>query len=136
MLKESVTVLCSETAEYMKKGENGTGESQINRIRQFIKEHFNEYNFTLQVLADKFNMSLSNIGHYFKNNTGITLTEYLSQLKFDEAKKMLRNTDLTLEEIVDRIGYVSISSFIRRFKQDMKITPGEYRTMYKKTRST
>ena len=136
MLKESVTVLCSETAEYMKKGENGTGGSQINRIRQFIKEHFNEYNFTLQVLADKFNMSLSNIGHYFKNNTGITLTEYLSQLKFDEAKKMLRNTDLTLEEIVDRIGYVSISSFIRRFKQDMKITPGEYRTMYKKTRST
>ena len=130
MLREMVSALCHEIAEFMTGEGVAKNRNQIDKIKDYLKAHYCEYEFSLQLLAEKFNMSLSNIGHYFKKNTGITLSEYLSRLKFDEAKKMLRCSDLTVEEIVEKIGYISTSTFIRRFKKDMDMTPGEYRIVH------
>ena len=110
-LKECMRDLCDKVSDYMLNKGAVVNRGKIEELKQYIKKHYNEYDFTLQVLADKFNMSLSNAGHYFKKNTGMTLSEYMSKLKFNDAKKMLRNSDETLEEIIEKIGYASKSSF-------------------------
>jgi YesN/AraC family two-component response regulator len=103
----------------------------VKRIEAYMEDNFYKYDFSLQKMAEDFNMSLSNISHYFKNHTGRTLSNYLICLKIEEAKKLLRETDLNLENISEKIGYINLSSFIRKFKNDTGITPGEYRMMHK-----
>ena len=62
--------------------------------------------------------------------TGENLKSYITRLRMEEAKKLLTQTALPLYEIVSRIGYLDVSSFIRKFKKEVGMTPGEYREKY------
>ena len=53
--------------------------------------------------------------------------DYVTDLRIRRAQQMLSETDLSISEIVDQIGYYSISSFIKRFRQYTGMTPGEFR---------
>lgn len=65
----------------------------------------------------------------FKNVFGMSPRRYLSTLKLTEAKLLLVNRRLTVEEIADRLGYKDVSQFSKQFKRWMNISPSQYRQM-------
>ncbi|MEN8077598.1 AraC family transcriptional regulator [Clostridioides difficile] len=99
----------------------------VEKIKEFILDNYTDYSFSLQLVSDNFNVSLSYLSQYFKDKTGITILDYITNLKINKAKELLLNSDLTLRDIADQMGYSNVSSFIRRFKQVTSMTPGEFK---------
>ena len=95
-------------------------------ILSFIEENYCSENFSLQLLADHFGVSLSYLSLFFKERYGENLLNYYTGLRMEKAKELLDTTDLPLKDIVAAVGYSNVSSFIRRFKQLYGVTPRRY----------
>ena len=111
--------------------ENSVPRLSVNEIKLCIDTNYTDYSFSLQLVADKFGVSLSYLSQFFKEKTGSTVLEYITNLKMNRAKELLLSTSLPLKDVAEQIGYVNVSSFIRRFKQVTGMTPGEYKKMTK-----
>ena len=105
--------------------------SGFDQVMQYILSHYNEGSFSAKSLAASFGMSASNMSHYFKKHTGQTVSEYISTLRFERAKELLRTTDINLSEISQMCGYWNLSTFIRQFKSRASTTPSNYRSQFR-----
>lgn len=63
----------------------------------------------------------------FRQATGVSPGRFLSALRFQEAKRLLSSTSLSVAEISNRVGYSSLGTFSTRFKSSVGVTPTEYR---------
>jgi AraC-like DNA-binding protein len=99
----------------------------IREILHYIETHYTNYDFSLQTVAEYYNMTFSNFSHYFKNNTNQNFKDYVEFLRVKKAKELLGGTNSPLEEIARDIGYSNASNFVRAFKKSAGLTPGEYR---------
>lgn len=86
----------------------------------------------LRTLADHFGYNSNYIGNKLKKETGQTFQELIDLKKFRLAVNLLTETDLSTEDISERIGYTSPISFFRLFKRIANITPNEYRIHHHK----
>ena len=86
--------------------------------------------YSLKELAQNFNVSQRTLIRRFQQATGQNLTQYVQDMRVETAKRLLEITDLTLEEITPRVGYVDVSSFRRLFKKRTQLTPREYRQRF------
>lgn len=80
-----------------------------------------------RTLGELVNLSASRFRHLFKQETGTTPGQYLRELRFRKAELMLRTTFLSLKEIADEVGTISLSHFMKEFKRRYGMTPSEYR---------
>lgn len=98
----------------------------IKLIREFIDENY-EKEIKLDTLAASYNISKYYLSHMFKEQYGISVTNYIISTRITKAKHFLRFTDMNTTEIANKIGYDDVNYFIRTFKKVENITPGEYR---------
>lgn len=105
----------------------------LEKIYQVIEEHLCDQLLSLEMLAEQCGVSTSYLGRYFKSKTGYTPMRYVDIRKMEYAKKLLRETDDSLNEIVAKSGYIDASNFIRKFKKETGITPINYRKNYVNT---
>lgn len=108
--------------------ESGNREP-VEKMKQYIGDNFGSTQFSVQTLADELGMSASYLSRYFKEQTGFTISHYVNRLRMEKAKELLTHGEGNLQELVDQIGYGSVSGFIRKFKEQEGMTPGDYRTM-------
>ncbi len=99
----------------------------LNRIRAYVAEHYDDCSFSLQDVADHLELSSSYLSQYFKQQTGKNLTTCVADLRIRKACTLLQSTTMPVQMISESVGYYNQNSFIRRFKQIMGVTPGEYR---------
>ena len=76
---------------------------------------------------EHFETSISNISHYFKKNVGVSISQYIDQIKLDKAKELLENSDSKISEIAKMLRYNNSTVFIEMFKKYEGMTPGGYR---------
>lgn len=99
----------------------------LNLITQHIEDRYDQCDFSLQGMSEAFGMALPNLSQLFKEQTGQTPLEYVTELRMKKAQHLLTTTMKPLSSIAEEVGYYNVSSFIRRFKQLNGRTPGEYR---------
>ena len=75
--------------------------------------------------------SHTHLSRLFKEEMGISLLQYLTDVKMANARDLLINTTIPLEEVRETLGYTSLSHFNNLFKKYYKITPGKYRSKNK-----
>lgn len=135
-----IKMLCMEICAYVEQADpDSPPQSEeeldsidnLHEILDFIKQNYTDQGFSAKVLADHFNMSISNFSHYFKKRTGKVVSSYISSLRYEHAKELLRTSDLSVVEISERSGYCHVSTFMRQFKSNEKVTPGIYRIQYR-----
>ncbi|HET9525644.1 MAG TPA: AraC family transcriptional regulator [Pyrinomonadaceae bacterium] len=78
-------------------------------------------------LAALVNLSASRFRHLFKHETGSSPRQYLRELRLQKAEVLLATTFMSLKEIAESIGLVSLTHFMQDFKQRHGRTPREYR---------
>ncbi|MDQ1914473.1 AraC family transcriptional regulator [Paenibacillus sp. GD4] len=93
-------------------------------------DHHLDQDITLDIMADKLNITPGYLSTYFKEKTGTNFSDYLNGLRMQRAKEQLHNLDLKIHEVAARVGYQNVNSFIRMFKRYSGMTPGEYRKKY------
>ncbi len=100
----------------------------IIEVQQWMQSHSSQ-SFNLKALADMANMSVRNFSRRFKVAVGKSALEYGIELKMQMARELLRETNLSHQDIADRVGFKDSAYFSRQFKLKNKLTPGEYRVM-------
>ena len=103
----------------------------IDDICNFIKKHYME-NITLDTLAKIVHLNKNYLTRKFKKKIGITPIAYLIQIRLENAKTLLSETDYTIKNISELCGYNDPAFFNYYFKNFYNITPLQYRNFYKR----
>ena len=97
----------------------------------FIEQNRNNPELTVSVIADIFQMSVSNLSHQFKAATNQNVSDCIIEKRFEYSRELLLNTDYSIQEIAELSGYDHSTSFFRGFKKYFGMTPTNYREKYK-----
>ena len=110
--------------------DENTKESRAIRIaKAYIKEHYMEQ-IKLDEIAKVTSLNSSYFSTLFKKETGENFSDFLIGCRLTEAKKLLKETTLTINEITSAIGYSDSKYFSKLFVKNVGITPSEYRKIY------
>ncbi|WP_432629404.1 response regulator transcription factor [Brotaphodocola sp.] len=105
----------------------GSGEhNETVRIRRYIEEHFRE-NLTLESMAQVIGMNPYYFSSYFKKNLGENFKTYLTEIRMQEAVRLLMHTDYKAYEIAEAVGYRNVRQFNENFRGKYGKSPNEYR---------
>lgn len=109
---------------------NITAESDdqlIDTIRKYITDNFNDPSIGLSKISDEFNISESYFSHMFKEKTGENFSVYLENIRMNEAARLIKETNTSLNELYMAVGYNNANTFRRAFKKKFGITPSNMR---------
>ena len=98
-------------------------------VANYVRRHLSEP-ISVEDMAADFFLSRPHLSAKFKQETGVTLTDYILTEKTEEAKRLLRYSDKSLSSISAYLGFSSHGHFARVFKKYSGLTPSEYRDRY------
>lgn len=125
-LKEHFTRMVTEAAEHIAQLRKEQSKGDIARIKKYIDTHYRE-SINLKSIAAQFYMNSVYLGQLFRKHYGVYFNDYLLELRVEEAKKLLRQTDLRMYEIAARVGIQNANYFVTQFEKLEKLSPMEYR---------
>lgn len=98
----------------------------LNSIKM-IREEIHNIDFSINKIATTLHVTPAYFSRVFKEKMGMTCIEYIKKSRVDFAKELLLNTDLSNQEISEKIGYASVYYFNQQFKKITGETPGHFR---------
>lgn len=101
---------------------------RLNRIFKFTLENVKE-NVSLSEVSSLIGLSPHAFCRYFKLHTRKTYKEFVNEIRISNVCRLLRETELSVNEIAYSNGFSSLSHFIRTFKRHTRFTPSEYRKL-------
>lgn len=134
MIKNSLELLLINLYEPYRKETNGHpwAQNQLNyyeqkffSIEKYMLENLNR-SITLDELSKATGFSLSTIKRIFSSQAGCGALHYFIRLKIKEAKRLIRETDMSITEISESLGFSSIHYFSRIFKNITGVSPSSY----------
>ena len=99
---------------------------QCAAVRRYIDLHFKEA-LTLEQLAEEGHMNKFYLSHAFKREYGVSPINYMISKRIEESKYLLAETDLSMTQIAQLLGFSSLSYFSQVFRRTQSVTPMEYR---------
>ena len=106
--------------------QNSVGNHQCAAVRRYIDHHFKE-SLTLDQLAEEAHMNKFYLSHAFKQEYGISPINYMISRRLEESKYLLAETDLSMSQIAQLLGFSSLSYFSQVFRKTQGLSPMEYR---------
>lgn len=125
-LRRMLETFAMEAAELYHKLSGAFGKGGIHQIKRYVELNYHQ-NITLKTIAAQFYMNSAYLGQLFKKRYGTYFNDYLQSLRITEAKKLLRQTDLRVYEIAEKVGYSYADYFVIQFEKLEQMTPTEYR---------
>jgi len=101
----------------------------VSNAKLYIRENYNK-NISISDIADNEGFNVSYFSTLFKKETGQTFSEYLTHVRMNEAKRLLKETNLSVALVCEAVGYSDIKHFNALFRKNAGIKPSEYRKLY------
>ena len=106
--------------------QNSVANHQCAAVRRYIDHHFKE-SLTLDQLAEEAHMNKFYLSHAFKREYGVSPINYMISRRLEESKYLLAETDLSMSQIAQLLGFSSLSYFSQVFRKTQGLSPMEYR---------
>lgn len=109
---------------------NSEKNDRYRMMTETVKEHISRNlagDLSLKAVSMQFHFSSRYFAHVFKQYTGSNYTAYVTGARMEEARRLLRMSDLNINEIARRVGYGDVGHFSRNFKSIVGKRPSEYR---------
>jgi two-component system, response regulator YesN len=100
--------------------------AQVREAHRYLDEHLSEQ-LSMRSVAEHLHMNASYFSVLFKEQTGLTFSDYLSRRRIQRAKELLVNTRLSIAEIAEQVGYQTAKYFVKVFRTIENVSPGQYR---------
>ncbi len=101
--------------------------SILEEAKSYIEQHYDDVNISLNSVAASVNLSPNHFSSIFSQEMGKTFVEYLTFVRMEKAKELLRTSSLKSAEIAYAVGYKDAHYFSYLFKKNQDCTPKEYR---------
>lgn len=99
---------------------------RLRKVVDFVQDHLDR-RITVAQMAEQARMSEYHFARMFKQSLGLAPMQYVTQCRIEKAARLLRRTDLKIEEVARQCGYRSASHFAERFRKQVGTSPREYR---------
>ncbi|MDD2972779.1 MAG: response regulator [Lachnospiraceae bacterium] len=118
----------SELTQYMndKKEQN---YKPIREAKQYINDYFNQ-SISLEYVSTMVGFNPAYFSTLFKRETGKNFTEYIVEVRMQNAKQLLTQTNMDIVSVANEVGYTDIKYFSKIFKKATGVNPSEYRRLY------
>jgi transcriptional regulator GlxA family with amidase domain len=103
-------------------------DEQIIKVQEWLAQNY-QTEIVISEVAKKFQLSVRSLSRRFKLATNSSALQYLQNLRVDHAKELLKQSNLTVSEVADFVGYQDASHFTSLFKKNTAVTPNEYRSL-------
>lgn len=123
LLKERIGVICAEAAKARGQKKDYIAE----QIKEYIEQHASDPNLSNSQIAEAFRMNVSYLSTFFKEKTGMSPLDYIHRVRLARAKKLLDETNLTVEVISAKVGCNNSITLTRLFKKYEGMTAAEYK---------
>ena len=127
--EESMKDFSEQFCEYVDQLKDKRTNELKNSIIKYVNDHYTSEQISLDDIACRFDVSSIYVSRFFKEETGVNFTEYITNLRMNYIKKQLSTTDKSIKVIASEAGYIDPASFTRKFRSIEGITPGQYRKM-------
>ncbi len=108
-------------------GSKDESEALSTTIEKYINANYQDPSLCLNKISDEFQISESYFSHMFKDKTGVNFSTYLENLRMAEAARLIKETDISLNELYLAVGYNNPNTFRRAFKKIYGVTPSSMR---------
>ncbi len=116
-------------AKCAEKNRQESGGEKIRQVIDYLNDHFRDSSLSLLSIAEAFDVNASILSTSFKQQTGKNLSAYLENLRIQEAQRLLRTTNMTINQISQKVGYLSANSFCRAFRRNTGYNTSTYKSM-------
>lgn len=98
-----------------------------DNVAEYIEQNYSDENLSAAIVAEHFNMNTAYLNRLFKASKEMSMGDYINSYRIEKAKLMLKDTDMTIEEIAQSLGFSNKKYFYVLFKKLKGMTPKEYR---------
>ena len=128
---EAVSLVVEEQKKLLTRKEKQLTDqdiAQLENVIAYLNDHY-AFDVPLERLAKIACMGTTKLKSSFKQLQGCTITEYVQQRRMSQAEHLLIDTDFTMGQIAEMIGYSTSSRFAELFRKSTGILPIDYRKM-------
>lgn len=122
----SYTRLAWEALQFQKRGRDSSQPFQLRHALEFIEDSFTR-DLDMSEIAGVAGVSMSHLHLLFRKHCGTSPIQYILQLRLEDARELLANTNLSVKEICAAVGFNDMKNFCTAFKRRNKLTPTQYR---------
>lgn len=121
--------LLTENSEkfFLRLQEQPAASPVIASIKDFIQNNYFHEQLSVKEISEHVHLSSSYVCTVFKNETGSTLNQYITEYRLEKAKQLLSDSQLKISDISSKTGYTDSNYFAKAFKKYVGISPSEYR---------
>lgn len=123
-VKEYYQTLCRHIAA----NQSDHSSRLLQGIIDYLDTHYNDGLLCLSSVAEQFDITPQYLSSFFKKHKGETIKAHIARVRLEHAKQLLKDRELTLSKVAERVGYSNDVGLIRLFKKYEGITPGKYRS--------
>lgn len=116
-----------EQAERPVGAEPAGGADPIQQALDYIRQHHQRPDISLNDVAAAVNLSPSHLAHLLRERAGVSYKQQLTALRIEAARRLLRTTDMTISAVGEAVGYQNATNFYRLFQREVGMTPAEFR---------
>lgn len=106
--------------------DDSEAKMKIKAAVEYVKENYMK-DLNMAVVSNYISMNYSMLSYLFKQYTGTNFVNYLKDIRIREAKKLLTETDMKIIEVSRAVGYDNEKHFMKTFRAEFGVSPGEYR---------
>lgn len=114
--------------------DQGNTKDYVKKMKAFVRKHYMESISTADVAESVF-LSSNYANQKFVAECGYTVFDYIAKCRIEEAKRLLLETDESIQQISERVGYHTKTNFYLLFKKKTGMAPQHYRNTYRKQNS-
>ncbi len=126
IIRDVATDACQYGKKPVKEASPYSIEKQVNA---YIEANYSDADLNGAKLGQVFHMTPAYLSKLYKKETGYSVLYTLNATRIEAAKQLLEETELSVNEISGRVGYLYSNAFIRFFKKQTGITPGQYKAI-------
>jgi two-component system response regulator YesN len=120
-----------KTIDFSKKFENTRSYKLVKGSKKYIKENYFRHDLAIKDVSKSQYINETYLRSLFKKETGMTVNEYITNIRLDKTKEILKTTEYRLADIADMVGYNDSSYLSKIFKKNIGISPSKYRYNHK-----
>ncbi|MNM16223.1 putative response regulatory protein [compost metagenome] len=126
-LESTLSALLNLCMKHIKQYKERGSEHPLVRVEYYLKDHYAEP-LTVKEIAEHFYINPVYLGQAFIKKNGISILEYMHNLRIEEAKKRLIETEETVRSIAENVGYAHYHHFLREFEKRAELKPVAFRS--------
>ncbi|WP_026496311.1 response regulator transcription factor [Butyrivibrio sp. WCD3002] len=123
---EVITFLIELSKRLLQVEDEEPMQRKINQAISYIKEHYSE-DMNMATVSNYISMNYTLFSYSFKQYTGQNFVTFLKEIRLKAARDLLEKTDEKIIDVAHRVGYENEKHFLKTFKGEFGVSPGEYR---------